>query len=94
MSRSTGHLEADLLQEKIVTLGRVRQLWTRILVLIAGAGLAWYFSVDATWIVVGTIAWAVEALHLSFTAVLGELYEINDQLAGRKDEFKALFSVS
>ncbi len=42
-------------------------------------------------------AWIVYALHHSFTAllhemhaVLGELYELNDQITGRRDEFRRL----
>ena len=35
----------------------------------------------------------VWSLHVSFTAILNELYEINDQIAGRKDEFKRLLAL-
>ena len=42
------------------------------------------------YITAGIAAWIVFSLHLSFTAILHELYELNDQIAGRKDEFRQL----
>ena len=92
--RSEQHLTADELQEKIVMRGRSYQLWVALIVLAVGAAVAGYYEVSPIWIMVGTVGWAVSALHISFTATLGELYEINDQLAGRKDEFKGLLGTS
>jgi predicted anti-sigma-YlaC factor YlaD len=90
--RSEQHLKSDELQEKIVMRGRNYQLWAALIMLVIGVAIAGFNQVSPIWIIVGTIAWAVSTLHVSFTATLGELYEINDQLAGRKDEFKGLLS--
>lgn len=90
--RSEQHLKSDELQYKIVMRGRNYQLWAALIVLAAGVAIAGYNEVSQIWIIVGTIAWAMSTLHVSFTATLGELYEINDQLSCRKDEFKGLLS--
>ncbi len=88
--RSETALEADRLQERIVFRSRVWQIWTLIGLLALGVWLADLFKVSTIFIMTGMVAWAVFAIHLSFTAVLNELYELNDQIAGRKDEFKGL----
>ncbi len=90
--RSKKHRKSDELQEKIVMGGRNYQLWAALIMLAVGVAIAGYNEVSPIWIIVGTIAWAASTLHISFTATLGELYEINDQLAGRKDEFKGLLA--
>ena len=72
--RSEQHLTADELQEKIVMRGRSYQLWVALIVLAVGAAVAGYYEVSPIWIMVGTVGWAVSALHISFTATLGELY--------------------
>jgi hypothetical protein len=47
-------------------------------------------NVKGLYIIAGIAAWMVFTIHMNFTAVLHELYELNDQIAGRKDEFRAL----
>jgi len=88
--RSPSALEADSLQERIAFSGRVWQFWALAGVLAAGVGIAVWQDVPTIYIVAGIAAWIVFSLHLSFTAVLHELMELNDQIAGRKDEFRRL----
>jgi hypothetical protein len=40
------------------------------------------------YIIAGIAAWMVFSLHFVFAAILHELYELNDQTAGRKEEFR------
>ena len=88
--RSASAREADRLQEQIVYRGRVWQVWFLIAILAAGVGISAWQGVAGIYIIAGIAAWVVFALHLNFTAVLHELYELNDQIAGRKDEFRAI----
>ena len=88
--RSDSALAADKLQERIVYSGRVWQLWFLIGVLAGGVGIAVWQDVATIYIIAGIAAWVAFSFHLSFTAILHELYELNDQIAGRKDEFKDL----
>ena len=89
--RSETALEADKLQEKLVQRSRVWQIWAAIALLALGVWLAISFKVNELIIMTGVIAWAVFITHVNLTQVLHELYELNDQLAGRKDEFRAIF---
>ncbi len=90
-ARSETALEADKLQEKLVQRSRVWQIWVAIALLALGVWLAISFKVNEVIIMAGVVAWAVFITHVNFTQVLHELYELNDQLAGRKDEFRAIF---
>ncbi len=87
--RSATALDADRLQEQLVNRSRVWQFWAAVGFLALGVWLALWKEISEVTIMTGVIAWAVFAIHLNFTQILHELYEINDQLAGRKDEFKA-----
>ncbi len=88
--RSASALEADKLQERIVHSGRVGQFWGLLAVLAVGVGVSEWLNVAMIYIITGIAAWIVFSLHLSFTQVLHEMYELNDQIAGRKDEFQRL----
>ena len=83
-------LEADKLQERLVKRERKHQFWGLIAILAIGVGIAVWRNVAAVYIFAGIAAWVVLSLHISFTAMLHELYELNDQIAGRKDEFKRM----
>jgi len=89
-NRSAFAREADRVQEQIVLRRRIWQVWFLVAVLAMGVGLAVWRDVATVYIMAGIAAWIVFSLHMSFTAVLHELYELNDQLAGRKDEFREL----
>lgn len=88
--RSASAREADRLQEHIVFGGRAWQFWGLVVILALGVGVSVWQDVATTYINAGIAAWIVFSLHLSFTAILHELYELNDQIAGRKDEFRRL----
>ncbi len=89
-TRSETAVAADRLQEQIVHRSRVWQIWALVGFLALGVWLAVSFDVNGIYIIAGIVAWGVFAIHLSFTQALHELYEINDQIAGRKDEFKTV----
>ncbi len=88
--RSASAREADKLQERIVFGGRAWQFWGLVVILAAGVGVSVWQDVATMYIIAGIAVWIVFSLHLSFTAILHELYELNDQIAGRKDEFRSL----
>ena len=88
VGRSASALEADRLQERVVYSSRVWQIWALIAVLTVGVGVSVWQNVSMIYIVASIAAWIVFSLHISFTAILHELYELNDQIAGRKDEFR------
>ena len=88
VGRSAPALEADRLQERVVYSSRAWQIWALIAVLTVGVGVSVWQNVSMIYIVAGIAAWIVFSLHVSFTAILHELYELNDQIAGRKDEFR------
>ena len=71
-------LEADRLKERSVYSGRVWQFWGLVTVLAVGIGIAVWQDVAMNYIIAGIAAWIVFSLHLSFTAILHELYELND----------------
>ena len=89
-NRSASALESDRLQERIVYSGRVWLIWGLVAILAVGVGISDWRDVAMIYIIAGIAAWIVFSLHLSFTAILHELYELNDQIAGRKDEFRRL----
>ncbi len=89
-NRNASALEADKLQDRIVCSDRVWQFWGLVAILAVGVGIAVWQDVAMIYITAGIAAWIVFSLHLSFTAILHELYELNDQIAGRKDEFRQL----
>ncbi len=86
--RSASAREADRLQERVVFGGRTWQFWGLVAILAVGVGISVWRDVVTIYIIAGIAAWIVFSLHLSFTAILHELFELNDQIAGRKDEFK------
>lgn len=89
-NRSASARNADRLQEQVVLKGRVWQVWSLIALLVVSVSVAGWQGVATMYVMAGIAAWIVFSLHLSFTAVLHELFELNDQLAGRKDEFRRL----
>src|SRR3546814_1421735 len=89
-NRRSSALEVDRLQGRVVQWARVRQFWGLLAVLAVGVGIAVWQDIATVYIIAGIAAWTVLSLHLSFTAILHELYELNDQIAGRKDEFRQL----
>ncbi|MQV46519.1 hypothetical protein [Sinorhizobium medicae] len=89
--RSKKAVEADQLQEQLLKQRRwVFQVTATVTVLIE-IGL-WYWGAD-TWVqIVVPIFWIGLLLHNATLCILHELWELNDQLAGRKAELRALVS--
>ncbi len=77
-NRNASALEADRLQERIVYSGRVWQFSGLVAIFAVGVGIAVWQDVAMIYIIAGIAAWIVFSLHLSFTAILHELYELND----------------
>jgi hypothetical protein len=50
----------------------------------------WYWGIDVWVRLVVPILWVGFLVHNNALLVLHELWEINDQLAGRKDDFRGL----
>jgi len=90
--RSASAREADRIQERVVFGGRVLVVWCLAVILAVGVGISTWQEVPMIYIVTGIAGWVVVSLHLSLTAILHELYELNDQVAGRKDEFRELIN--
>ncbi len=74
---------------------RQLELWGLIAVLAILVWLAVWEGWATTSIAALIAAWIVYSLHHSFTAVLhemhgvlGELYELNDQITGRREDFR------
>jgi hypothetical protein len=88
-SRSRLARESDKAQEKNVA---QRQwvfgvtLWTIVLLEAA----LWYWQIETWILVVIPLLWLGLLIHSNSLLILHELWEINDQLAGRKDEFRNL----
>jgi hypothetical protein len=60
--------------------------------LIGTEAILWYFD-RPEWILIAVpIAWLGVLIHNNALLILHELWEINDQLAGRKDEFSKIVS--
>lgn len=84
-------LDPDRLQEQLVgQRQRVFQV-TSTLVVLVEIGL-WFWGA-ATWImIVVPLFWLGLVIHNATLCILHELWEINDQLSGRKAEFRSLIS--
>ena len=89
--RSKKAFASDKLQEQ---LANQRQTVFRItfwLVVLIEIGL-WYFQIDLWIRLVVPMLWIGLLIHNNALLILHELWEINDQLAGRKDEFRNVIS--
>ena len=87
--RSQPALEADRLAERIISRRRWH-FWGLVVILAIGVAVAVWQDVATIYIMAGIAAWIAYLINHNFTAIFNELDEINNQIAGRKDEFKAL----
>ena len=75
--------QAEMLMEK-----REHVLWFYLVILILVEGTIYFYDI-ASWIgIVFAIAWIGMFLGNELKLIYHELIELNDQLSGRKDEFK------
>ena len=89
--RTEKALATDRLQEQLVAQRQRVFAVTFWLVVLAETGL-WYFGVDAWMKLVLPLLWIGFLIHNNALLVLHELWEVNDQLSGRKDELKSVIS--
>lgn len=90
--RSKKARASDEYQEKLVAQRQRLFAITFWIVVIMEAGL-WYWGAPSWLTVVIPLFWIGFLIHNSALLVLHELWEINDQLAGRKDDFRILLTM-
>ena len=89
--RSSSALESDALTEKLME-KREHVLWF-FLAIIAAVEYCIYFFEVPSWVgVVFAIGWLGWLLANELKLILHELIELNDQIAGRKNEFKKVMN--
>jgi hypothetical protein len=87
--RSAKAYAADEAQQKLVS--QRFMVWHLMLGgLIVGEALLWYFDAPAWILLVVPMGWLGLVVQNNALVILHELWELNDQLAGRKDEFRSL----
>ena len=69
---------------------RQRRWWLETAILVGGVAVCWSIEAPQTIAIAFIVWWVVFSLKLDLAAIMNEMFEINDQLAGRKDELKAL----
>ena len=90
-NRSERAQAADTIQEFLVTQPGRHFGISLFVAVVAEIGL-WHYDV-AIWIhVIVPLLWIGYLIHYYALGILHELWEINDQLAGRKDEFRGVVS--
>ncbi len=87
--RSNRALASDKLMEQLVS-QRQRVFGITFWFVVAAEVAMWYFDWPMWVLIVVPIMWVGFLIHDNALLLLHELWEINDQLAGRKDEFKNL----
>ncbi len=73
--------------------GRLWQFAGLLTILVIGVGASVWQNVATIYIIAGIAAWVVFSLHLSLTGIVvivEQMYELNDQITGHKDEFRRL----
>ena len=60
------------------------------LALIIAEAALWYYQADVWLLLAVPTAWVGILIHNNALLILHELWEMNDQLAGRKDEFSRI----
>ena len=88
-SRSRLARESDRAQEKNVA----QRQWVfgvTLWVIVLAEAVLWYWQIETWVLIVIPLLWVGLLIHNNSLLILHELWEINDQLAGRKDEFRNL----
>lgn len=88
--RSDQSRASDEYQEKLVAQRQQVFGLSLFVVVLVEIGL-WYWSMEMWLHIVVPLFWIGLLLHSNALLILHELWEINDQLSGRKDEFRVLF---
>jgi len=87
--RSIRALSSDRLIEQLVS-QRQRVFGITFWFVVAAEVAMWYFDWPMWVLIVVPIMWIGFLIHDNALLLLHELWEVNDQLAGRKDELKNL----
>jgi len=85
--RSSSALETDTQSEKMMV-QRDRVLWLFLVILVIVEYVICFFELPSWVGVVAAIGWLGWFLSNELKMILHELIELNDQIAGRKGEFK------
>ena len=89
-ARSASARESDRFQEKLSSQRQQAFGVTLATVILIEIGL-WYWDIEVWVRIVVPMLWLGLLIHNNAVLILHELWEINDQLAGRKDEFRGIF---
>ena len=88
-ARSEKSRAADQYQEQLVN--QRQRLFAILFFAVVLIEIAlWYWNIDVWVRLVVPILWVGLLVHNNALLILHELWELNDQLAGRKDEFRNL----
>jgi hypothetical protein len=87
--RSAQANASDAYQEQLIV-QRQRTFGLLFLALIIVEAALWYSQSDTWLLLVVPVAWLGILIHNNALLILHELWEMNDQLAGRKDEFSRI----
>jgi hypothetical protein len=87
--RSAQAEASDAYQQQLIA-QRQRTFGLLFFALVIVEAAVWYYHAD-TWLLLAVpVAWLGILIHNNALLILHELWEINDQLAGRKDEFSRI----
>jgi hypothetical protein len=85
--RSERTLSSDRLQEQLAFQRQTVFGFSFLLVVVAEAAM-WFFGIPVWIRIVTPIMWLGFLIHNNALLILHELWEVNDQISGRKDEFR------
>ena len=88
-NRTNQAIESDKLQNLLATQRERLFNITFIAVIVAEAAM-WYFGLEVWVRIIVPIMWIGFLIHNNSLLLLHELWELNDQLSGRKDELRKL----
>lgn len=89
--RSEKAQASDKLVEELVA-QRQRVFGFTLVVVIVAEAVFWYFNLGLWLRVVVPVIWLGWLIHINALLILHEMWELNDQISGRKDEFRQLLS--
>jgi len=87
--RSDSAVSSDKLQEQLVA-QRQRTFGLIFWLVVAAEAAMWYLDTPVWLLIVVPIIWVGFLIHNNALLILHELWEVNDQLSGRKDEYGKL----
>lgn len=89
--RSDSAVSSDNLQGQLAA-QRQRAFGITFWLVVAAEAAMWYFDTPVWLLIVVPIMWVGILIHNNALLILHELWEVNDQLSGRKDEFEKLIA--